>query len=149
VVISECAFSLLPDKVLGAKEISRVLKPGGRLVITDVFLQSPLSQDLAAHVFFNACFSGAETLEGYKELFVRAGLAEDLMEDHSIELKKVAYKLATGYGSLSAFWEQFGKGSLSCCGDTRNRCENSRVLWKRLFAEGKPGYGLLSFVKDG
>ena len=149
VVISECAFSLLPDKAVGAKEIVRVLKPGGRLAITDVFLQFPLSQELKTQAFFDSCFSGAETQEGYRELFDRAGLVVDVIEDHSIELKKITYKLVTGYGSISAFWEQFGKGALSCCGSPGERCDNSGALWKRLFAEGKPGYVLLSFTKAG
>jgi len=146
-VISECAFSLLPDKNTGAKEIVRVLKPGGRLAITDVVLGFPLSPELKTQVFFDSCFSGAETLEGYKEIFTRAGLVEDLIEDHSIELKKITYKLVTGYGSISAFWEQFGRGTLSCCGTSGGNCDDSGTLWKRLFKEGKPGYGLFSFKK--
>ena len=146
VVISECAFSLLPDKNTGAKEIVRVLKPGGRLAITDVVLQFPLSAELKTRVLFDSCFSGAETLEGYQEIFSRAGLVEDFIEDHSRELKKITYKLVTGYGSISAFWEQFGKGSLSCCGASEDGCDASSIPWKRLFSEGKPGYGLLSFT---
>ena len=146
-VISECAFSLLPDKDTGSREIVRVLKPGGRLAITDVILQFPLSNELKTQAFFDSCFSGAETLEGYRAIFSCAGLVEDVFEDHSIELKKITYKLVTGYGSISAFWEQFGKGTLSCCGAPGDSCDNSGALWKRLFAEGKPGYGLLSFTK--
>ncbi len=147
VVISECAFSLLPDKNIGANEIVRVLKPGGRLAITDVVLQAPLSPELKTQVLFDSCFSGAETLEGYREIFDRAGLVEDFYEDHSRELKKITYKLVTGYGSISAFWEQFGRGSLSCCGPSGDGCDASAIPWKRLFTEGKPGYGLLSFKK--
>ena len=144
-VISECAFSLLPDKDMGAKEIVRVLKPGGRVAITDVILKFPLSEELKTQAFFDSCFSGAETLEGYREIFSRAGLVEDVFEDHSIELKKITYKLVTGYGSISAFWEQFGKGDLSCCGSPGESCNHSGNLLKRLFKEGKPGYGLLAF----
>jgi len=147
-VISECAFSLLPDKTTGAREIVRVLKPGGKLAISDVVLQFPLSPELKTQVFFDSCFSRAETLEGYKKIFSRAGLVEDIIEDHSIELKKIAYKLVTGYGSISAFWEQFGRKTLSCCGTHEESCDDSRKLWKRLFVEGRPGYCLLSFNKS-
>ncbi len=147
VVISECAFSLLPDKNTGAKEIVRVLKPGGKIAITDVVLQIPLSADLKTQVLFDSCFSGAETLEGYREIFSRAGLVEGIFEDYSRELKKITYKLVTGYGSISAFWEQFGKGNLSCCGAPGDDCDAAGIPWKRLFTEGKPGYSLLSFTK--
>jgi arsenite methyltransferase len=149
IVISECAFSLLPDKDAGAKEIFRVLRPGGRLAITDVFLKSPLSDELKTQVFFDCCFSGAETLDGYRRIFERSGLISDVVEDHSIELKKITYKLITGYGSISAFWEQFGKGALSCCGSAEGDGDRSASLWKRLFSEGKPGYGLFSYKKAG
>ncbi len=145
-VVSECSFSLMPDKAVGAKEIARVLKPGGWLAITDVILKFPLSDDLKTQVFFDCCFSGAETIEGYLDIFDQVGLIKDLFEDHSIELKKITYKLVTGYGSISAFWEQFGKGTLSCCGPIGD-CDNAGTLWKRLFKEGRPGYGLLSFTK--
>jgi arsenite methyltransferase len=148
VVVSECAFSLLPDKDTGAQEMVRVLKPGGRLTITDVFLQFPLSQDLKAQIFFDSCFSGARTLEGYRQIFNHAGLTEEVIEDHSIELKKIAYKLVSGYGSLSAFWDQFGNGELCCCGVSGQASNDSRMLWKRLFTEGKPGYALFCFRKD-
>jgi len=147
VVISECAFSLLPDKDTGAKQIVRVLKPGGRLVITDVVLQFPLSPELKTQVLFDSCFSGAETLEGYREIFKRAGLDEEIYEDHSRELKKITYKLVTGYGSISAFWEQFGRGNLPCCGPSGDGCNTPAIPWKRLFTEGKPGYGLFSLKK--
>ncbi len=145
VVISECSFSLFPHKDSAAKEIARVLKPGGRLAITDVFLKNPLSRDLKTRALFDCCFSGAETLEAYKEIFENAGLAEHIVEDHSVELKKITYKLVTGYGSVSAFWEQFGKGALSCRAPGAG-CNSSVKLWKRVFAEGKPGYALLSFT---
>jgi ubiquinone/menaquinone biosynthesis C-methylase UbiE len=148
IVISECAFSLLPDKNIGAKEIARVLKPGGRLVITDVVLQFPLSEELKMQVLFDSCFSGAETLEGYKEILSRAGLVEEFIEDHSRELQKITYKLVTGYGSISAFWEQFGKGALSCCENSGSDCDAGSIPWKRLFAEGRPGYGLLCFINS-
>jgi arsenite methyltransferase len=145
-VISECSFSLLPDKRSGAKEIARALKPRGNLVITDVFLKAELSQELKANVTFNSCFSGAESLEGYFGLFADAGLKEPFFEDHSIELRRIAYKLQIGYGSLAEFWTQFGSGT-SPCGAGSEGSPESGDLWKRMFTEGKPGYGLFSFTK--
>ena len=146
VIISECSFSLQIDKQRGAGEIARVLKPGGKFVLTDVMLKSNLSQELKTDLTFSCCFSGAETMEGYTRLFTEAGLRLDWQEDHSTALKKVTYQVITGYGSLSAFWEQFGSKSSPCCpvgGDTTG----SRKLWLRMLQEGKPGYGLFSFTK--
>ncbi|NQT72174.1 MAG: class I SAM-dependent methyltransferase [Chloroflexi bacterium] len=146
VIVSECSFSLLTNKEIGAQEIARVLKPGGTFAFTDVLLTFPLSQDLKTNLTFSCCFSGAETKAGYLELLEHAGLAQTYFEDHSKTLKKATYQVITGYGSLSAFWDQFGSKADSCCpvsGDT----SGSRKLWLRMFREGKPGYGLFSFIK--
>ncbi len=147
VIVSECSFSLLPDKKNGAWEIARVLKPGGKFVFTDVFLKFPLSAELINNLTFECCFSSAETQEGYRRILTGAGLREEHFEDHSKALKKATYQVITGYGSLSAFWEQFGAGTSSNCpvveGDP-----SSRKLWIRMFQEGKPGYGLFSFIKS-
>jgi len=146
VIVSECSFSLQINKQHGAGEIARVLKPGGKFVLTDVMLKFNLSQDLKTDLTFSCCFSGAETQDGYSKLFTDAGLEAICFEDHSKAMKKITYQVITGYGSLSAFWEQFGSKNDSCCpvsGDT----SGSRKLWLRMFQEGKPGYGLFSFTK--
>jgi ubiquinone/menaquinone biosynthesis C-methylase UbiE len=145
-VLTECSFSLLPNKRQAAQEIARVLKPGGMLVITDVYLKGALSEELKTDMTFSSCFSGAETLQGYSQIFSDAGFVDAYQEDHSIELKRIAYKLQIGYGSLDEFWSQFGGASLSCCTDQQAKtCSPDQ--WRRLFIEGKPGYALLSFSK--
>ncbi len=146
VIISECSFSLQIDKQLGAGEIARVLKHGGKFVLTDVVLKFPLSEELQTDLTFSCCFSGAQTQAGYSRLFTEAGLAETCFEDHSKAMKKVTYQVITGYGSLSAFWEQFGSKTSSCC-PVSGETSGSRKLWLRMFQEGKPGYGLLAFTK--
>ena len=118
------------------------------MVITDVFLKAELSEDLKTNLTFSCCFSAAESVEGYLQLFDEAGLIEPYFEDHTIELKKVAYKVYVGYGSLQAFWDQFARGNASCCSAAESSPESSD-LWKRMFMEGKPGYCLLSFTKPG
>ncbi|MBT4512498.1 MAG: hypothetical protein HOC20_09860, partial [Chloroflexi bacterium] len=129
----------------GARGIARVLKPGGKFAFTDVFLTNRLSPELQNELTFSCCFSGAQTTEGYSELLTGAGLKRTHFEDHSKALKKVTYQVITGYGSLSAFWEQFGSSNASCCPANGNR--DTRKLWLRMFREGKPGYGLLAFKK--
>jgi len=146
VVVGECYFSLLTDKESGAMEIARVLKPGGKLVLTDVILSHLISSDLRRSLTFDCCFSGAQTHKGYMDIFAAAGLQCDHFEDHSRSLKKVTYQVITGYGSLSAFWEQFGPRTSPCCPASEGG-DSSRKLWLQLFRETKPGYGLFSFGK--
>ena len=45
-VISNCVINLEPDKKKAYEEIYRVLRPGGRFVISDITLKKPLSEDL-------------------------------------------------------------------------------------------------------
>ncbi len=71
-VISNCVINLAPDKRAVFREIARVLKPGGRMAVSDIALKQPLpaeiSGDLLAYV---GCIAGAIEIEEY-----RAGLCE-------------------------------------------------------------------------
>ena len=140
VVMSECSFSLLPNKQVAASEIWRVLKPGGKLVITDVFLRHPISQELKTQALFAACIAEAETVEGYIKLFTEAGFQKPYVEDHSAELKGVGYRILANYGSLGAFSAKLDK-ELGVC------CSTPGLLWQELFKQGKPGYALIAVTK--
>jgi SAM-dependent methyltransferase len=75
-VTSNCVINLVPDKAAVFAEVARVLKPGGRMVVSDIVLDRPLpeavKQDMAAWV---ACISGALSRKEYIGLVERAGLA--------------------------------------------------------------------------
>jgi ubiquinone/menaquinone biosynthesis C-methylase UbiE len=75
-VISNCVINLAPDKPAVFREIARVLKPGGRLAVSDIALKKPLpseiSQDLMAYV---GCIAGAILIEEYHTQLVEAGFA--------------------------------------------------------------------------
>ncbi len=74
-VTSNCVINLVPDKRAVFQEIARVLKPGGRLVISDMILDGDLpaavAQDVLAYV---GCVAGAMRREPYFELLKEAGL---------------------------------------------------------------------------
>ena len=50
VVISSGVFNLIPDKLTALREVFRVMKPGGRLMMADQFLTGHLSEDVKARV---------------------------------------------------------------------------------------------------
>jgi arsenite methyltransferase len=72
--LSECALSTFDDKMKALAEAARILRPGGRLCISDVTLNGgalpPVLDSLFGRV---ACLGGALPLEGYVELVERAG----------------------------------------------------------------------------
>ena len=75
-VISNCVINLAPDKAAVFHEIARVLKPGGRLAVSDIALKRELpheiSNDLMAYV---GCIAGAIFIEDYRRLLGEAGFA--------------------------------------------------------------------------
>ncbi len=82
-VLSECALCTFPDKGKAAREIFRVLAPGGRLGLADVTLRpESLPDDLRGVLMQAACLSDARTAEGYRGLLAEAGFDRFSMEEH-------------------------------------------------------------------
>ncbi len=74
-VISNCVINLSPDKDRVFREIRRVLKPGGRLSVSDVVTTSPLPRETFEDIqSWTQCVSGAIAEEEYLEKIQSAGL---------------------------------------------------------------------------
>jgi arsenite methyltransferase len=74
VVISNCVINLSPDKPRVFREAFRVLKPGGRLVVSDIVLDRPLPKELLDSVdLYVACIAGAALRETYLRAIRAAG----------------------------------------------------------------------------
>jgi arsenite methyltransferase len=77
VIISNCVINLTPDKLASFKEIHRVLRPGGRILIADLVTEGPLPPDVRASAAAWAdCLAGAMAKEAYLETIRSAGFAE-------------------------------------------------------------------------
>jgi ubiquinone/menaquinone biosynthesis C-methylase UbiE len=76
VVISNCVINLTPDKLASFTEIHRVLKPGGRILISDLVTAGDLPADVRASAAAWAdCLAGAMARDAYLETIRRAGFA--------------------------------------------------------------------------
>jgi len=74
VVISNCVINLAPDKAKVFKETYRVLKTGGRLMVSDVVLVKPLPEELKNDKdLLIGCISGAILKEDYLNLLKLTG----------------------------------------------------------------------------
>lgn len=77
VVISNCVINLSPDKEQVWREISRVLKPGGKACVSDLALKEELPEQVRTAVeALVGCISGAIRIEDTLKMMKDAGLLE-------------------------------------------------------------------------
>jgi SAM-dependent methyltransferase len=94
-VISNCVINLAPDKRAVFREIARVLKPGGRLAVSDIALKRELPVELSADMLaYVGCIAGAMSVEDYKQGLVEAGFKDVAVIDSGADLN--AYSLVEG-----------------------------------------------------
>jgi arsenite methyltransferase len=81
-VICECAFCTFPDKARVAQEFARVLKPGGRVGLSDITRAPGPPGELADLMAWIACLADARPAVSYAEWMTDAGLTNVTIELH-------------------------------------------------------------------
>jgi arsenite methyltransferase len=90
-VISNCVINLAPDKPAVFREISRVLKPGGRLAVSDIALKRGLPPEIGNDVMaYVGCIAGAILIEDYRKMLGEAGFAHVEVIDTGRDLNAYA-----------------------------------------------------------
>lgn len=80
VVLSNCVINLSPDKAQVWREVARVLRPGGRVAISDLALLKPLPEAVVADVeALVGCIAGAQLVESIRGDMEAAGLIDIIL----------------------------------------------------------------------
>jgi SAM-dependent methyltransferase len=109
-VISNCVLNLAPDKPAVFREIARVLKPGGRLAVSDIALKGELPEDIARSMAaYVGCIAGAIRMDDYRASLLGAGFEHVEIVDSGADLNAYA-KVENQSGCCSPAMD----GS-SCC----------------------------------
>ena len=130
VVISNCVINLAADKRAVFREIARILKPGGRLAVSDIALKKALppeiGNDLMAYV---GCVAGAIQIGDYESGLAGAGFANVAVIDSGADLN--AYTKVEGQSGCCSPAMTAQSPSLpvagGCCGGSTTRHEASEV----------------------
>ncbi len=118
-VLCECVLSLLPAPLDALRGCRRILRPGGALLLSDLFLHGDMVEKGGASPLppESGCPAGARSRAVWEGLLVRAGFVPHCFEDHSRALVELAARLLW-YGA-DAVPERL-RGGCACGGRRRS-----------------------------
>jgi arsenite methyltransferase len=92
-IISNCVINLAPDKKRVFKEAFRVLKPGGRLMVSDIVLTKALPEDIKNSIeAYVGCIAGASLESDYLGAIEDAGFKDiKVVEESSSFVESLVY----------------------------------------------------------
>jgi SAM-dependent methyltransferase len=141
-IICECVLSLLSEPGRALLEFHRVLRPDGKLILSDIYLREsgaggrgPAEAHTLREDAVDGCLQGARSACSTKTMLSEAGFEILLWEDHTPLLKELAARLILAGGSMDALWE----------GVKETRCSGTGLS---TMATLRPGYYLLVARKE-
>jgi SAM-dependent methyltransferase len=91
IIITNCVVNLTPDKLETFKEARRVLKPGGKIYLSDIVLLEELSKEQKNNKdLLTGCVAGALLKDDYLQKIKEAGFSVNILHENK-EISKVQY----------------------------------------------------------
>lgn len=135
-VISNCVINLSPDKPQVFSEIVRVLRPGGRISVSDIVVRDLPEWVRASSPLYASCIGGAISEGEYASALTAAGLVE----------VEVVDRLVYDQEQIAALVGAPGAAKKSCCGGSSGALNASSEdvrdlagrVWSAKFSARKP-----------
>lgn len=102
-ILAECSLSLVADLARALSECARVLKIGGRLMVSDLYAREPQNV-YALRALQVGCISGIFVREELEEQLALHGFEVEIWEDQSRALREATARYILDNGSLDAMW---------------------------------------------
>jgi arsenite methyltransferase len=130
-VISNCVINLASDKPAVFREIARVLKPGGRVAISDIALKQTLPAEISEDIYaYVGCISGAILIDHYKQQLIEAGFSQVQVIDSRADLNAYA-KVENQSGCCApAGSTAAAPAGASCCAPTTATTGDTKIFEK-------------------
>ncbi len=102
IIISNCVINLSPDKASVYREAFRVLKPGGRLSISDILATGPLPEEVRENLaLVSACIGGAATIEETKQVLSEEGFVNVNIRNKTVDREAVNDLTSAGFAETA------------------------------------------------
>ena len=133
-VITECVFCLLPNKPKALAEIRRVLKPNGKLIISDLYLQKPSSEKVNLNGI--TCLQNLMTKEEICQIIIESGFLNRSWDDKRSDYLGFLAEMIFEFDTVEGFWQWIFGGE---CGDLCSSADKLKkqkisyysALWQR------------------
>jgi len=108
-ILCECVLSLLPDAECALTEFCRILRPGGRLILSDVYMRESGENQCHGENSTDGCLKGAVAYPVTKKMLEESGFTVLFWEDHTPLLKELAARLVLADVASAVFCGEYKK----------------------------------------
>jgi arsenite methyltransferase len=135
-ILCECVYNLLEDRPRALAQMDRVLKPGGRLMVSDLYLREKTGEFPGLPLA--TCINGIAAREAVVGEIGEAGFALVEWRDETPVYLEFVAGLIMAYGSMSVFWESL-VGSCEKARAIQVSLKNVRIGYYLSVWEKRPG----------